>query len=73
MDNWQTLLMSYGIGAAQIVRATSRHLENMAIAVSPAIAATLPERAQELLGYGIHPHFWGYVDGMHPARVLATN
>jgi ectoine hydroxylase-related dioxygenase (phytanoyl-CoA dioxygenase family) len=51
----------------------TRQLENMVLAVPPAVAATLPERAQQLLGYGIHPPFMGYVDGMHPARVLATN
>ncbi len=49
----------------------TRQLENMVLAVPPAIAATLPERAQQLLGYGIHPPFMGYVDGMHPARVLS--
>lgn len=49
----------------------TRQLENMALAVPPAIAATLPERAQQLIGYSIHPPFMGYVDGMHPARVLA--
>jgi ectoine hydroxylase-related dioxygenase (phytanoyl-CoA dioxygenase family) len=50
----------------------TRQLENMALAVPPAIAATLPQRAQELIGYSIHPPFMGYVDGMHPARVLAN-
>lgn len=50
----------------------TRQLENMALAVPPAIAATLPERAQQLIGYSIHPPFMGYVDGMHPARVLAN-
>ena len=50
----------------------TRQLENMLLAVPPAIAATLPERAQQLLGYSIHPPFMGYVDGMHPARVLST-
>ena len=48
----------------------TRQLENMCLAVSPAIAATLPQRAQELIGYGIHPPFMGYVDGMHPRRVF---
>jgi ectoine hydroxylase-related dioxygenase (phytanoyl-CoA dioxygenase family) len=51
----------------------TRQLENMLLAVPPAIAATLPERARELIGYSIHPPFMGYVDGMHPERVLATN
>ena len=50
----------------------TRQLENMALAVPPAIAVTLPERAQQLIGYSIHPPFMGYVDGMHPGRVLAN-
>lgn len=49
----------------------TRQLENMALAVPPAIAASLPERARQLIGYSIHPPFMGYVDGMHPNRVLA--
>lgn len=48
----------------------TRPLENMLIAVPPDIARTLPRRAQELLGYNIHPPFMGYVDGRHPKRVL---
>lgn len=48
----------------------TRQLENMSLAVSPNIAASLPERARELIGYSIHPPFMGYVDGMHPARNL---
>lgn len=47
-----------------------RQLENMVLAVPPEIAVTLPERARELLGYSIHPPFMGYVDGVHPRRVL---
>ena len=48
----------------------TRQLENMALAVPPAIARTLPRRAQELIGYSIHPPFMGYVDGVHPRRML---
>ena len=48
-----------------------RQLENMVLAVPPDIAATLPERARELIGYSIHPPFMGYVDGVHPRRTLA--
>lgn len=48
----------------------ARQLENMTLAVPPQIAATLPERARELLGYSIHPPFMGYVDGVHPRRLL---
>jgi ectoine hydroxylase-related dioxygenase (phytanoyl-CoA dioxygenase family) len=47
-----------------------RPAENQALAVPPARAAALPRRLQELLGYGIHPPFLGYVDGRHPARLL---
>ena len=48
----------------------TRQLENMAIAVPPPIARTLPQRAQALIGYSIHPPFMGYVDGVHPRKAL---
>lgn len=48
----------------------TRPLENMSLAVPPAVAKTLPARAQELLGYSIRPPFMGYVDGRHPKRLL---
>lgn len=48
----------------------TRQLENMAIAVPPDIAKTLPKRARELIGYSIHGPFMGYVDGRHPDRAL---
>lgn len=48
----------------------TRPLENMSLAVPPAIAKGLPARAQELLGYSIRPPFMGYVDGRHPRRLL---
>ena len=38
--------------------------ENMALAIPPNIAATLPTRVQELLGYSIYQPFIGYVDGV---------
>jgi ectoine hydroxylase-related dioxygenase (phytanoyl-CoA dioxygenase family) len=47
-----------------------RQQENHVLAVPPETVRTLPERLQELLGYGIHPPFVGYVDGRHPRRVL---
>src|SRR6476661_5979245 len=47
-----------------------RQLENMALAVPADIAAKLPERARELIGYSIHPPFMGYVDGVHPKKLL---
>ena len=49
-----------------------RAQENHLLAVPRDIAATLPERLQELLGYNIYPPFMGYVDGRHPKRVLET-
>ena len=51
----------------------ARQLENMAMTMTPEQAAQLPERARELIGYSIHPPFMGYVDGMHPARVLKSS
>ncbi len=47
-----------------------RQQENHVLAVPPDIVRTLDPRLQELLGYGIHPPFVGYVDGRHPKRVL---
>lgn len=50
----------------------ARQLENMLLAASPDVVAKLPQRAQELLGYSIHPPFMGYVDGVHPQKILAN-
>ena len=47
-----------------------RQQENHVLAVPPEIVRTLEPRLQELIGYGIHPPFVGYVDGRHPRRVL---
>ncbi len=48
-----------------------RQIENMVLAVPPAIAANYSERIQQLLGYSvIDPGFMGYVDGMHPKRLI---
>ena len=47
-----------------------RQLENMALAVPAEMASQLPECARELIGYSIHPPFMGYVDGVHPRRLL---
>jgi len=47
-----------------------RPQENHCLAVPKEIAAALPERLQELLGYNIFPPFVGYVDGRHPRRAL---
>jgi len=37
------------------------------------VVRQLPERLQELLGYNIYPPFLGYVDGVHPRRVLSAD
>lgn len=47
-----------------------RPQENHVLAVPREVAATLPKRLQELLGYNIYPPFVGYVDGHHPRRAL---
>jgi ectoine hydroxylase-related dioxygenase (phytanoyl-CoA dioxygenase family) len=47
-----------------------RPQENHLLAVPTDVVRTVPPRLQELLGYGIHPPFVGYVDGRHPRRVL---
>ena len=47
-----------------------RPQENHILAVPREVAASLPERLQELLGYNIYPPFVGYVDGRHPRRYI---
>lgn len=54
----------------QFCKGWCRPLEQQLLAVPPEKVAQLPARAQELLGYSIHAPFMGYVDGMHPKRVL---
>ena len=48
-----------------------RQLENMVLAVPPNLAGQYSPRLQEMLGYStIDPGFMGYVDGMHPRRLI---
>jgi ectoine hydroxylase-related dioxygenase (phytanoyl-CoA dioxygenase family) len=48
-----------------------RQLENMPLAVPPRLARSLSPRVQELLGYSIaEPSFMGYVNGLHPKRLI---
>ncbi len=48
-----------------------RQIENMALAVPPPLAQSLSPRVQELLGYSIaEPSFIGYVNGLHPRRLI---
>lgn len=48
----------------------ARQLENMPLAVPLEVAARYPRRVQELLGFSIHAPLMGYVDGLHPARLI---
>lgn len=56
----------------QFCKGWCRPLEQQLLAVSPEKVAKMPKRVQELLGYNIHLPFMGYVDGMHPARLLQS-
>lgn len=48
-----------------------RQIENMCLAVPPEIAARYSAKVQEMLGYSVRePGFMGYVDGLHPKRLL---
>ena len=47
-----------------------RQIENQVLAVPRDMTARYSPRVQELLGYSIHPPFMGYVDGMHPRRLI---
>jgi len=48
-----------------------RTIENMPLAVPPELAARYSARVQGLLGYSVvAPGFAGYVDGMHPKRLI---
>ena len=47
-----------------------RQIENQVLAVPREMAARYSERIQALLGYSIHAPFMGYVDGMHPRRLI---
>ncbi len=41
---------------------------------APQVARNLSPRVQELLGYSIaEPSFMGYVNGLHPKRLLAVS
>lgn len=48
-----------------------RQLETMVLSVPPEKAALLSPRVQALLGYSVRaPGFMGYVDGVHPKRLI---
>lgn len=55
----------------QYCQSWMRQLENMVLAVPPEKAAMYSPRLQGLLGYSVRePGFMGYVDGMHPKRLV---
>jgi ectoine hydroxylase-related dioxygenase (phytanoyl-CoA dioxygenase family) len=47
-----------------------RQQENFALSVSKERVKQCSEHVQRMLGYSIHGPFMGFVDGMHPKRVL---
>lgn len=48
-----------------------RQIETMLLAVPPQLAAGYSDRIQNLLGYNIiEPGFMGYVDGVHPKKLI---
>lgn len=47
-----------------------RQIENMSLLMPPDKAKQHSRRVQELIGYSIHSAFIGYVDGLHPLRLL---
>ena len=48
-----------------------RQIENMVLAVPPGTAHQYSERIQSMLGYSIiEPSFMGYVDGVHPKKLI---
>ena len=49
-----------------------RQIENMIASVSKENALKLSEEVRRLMGYSIHPPFIGYVDGVHPSKLLES-
>lgn len=49
-----------------------RQQENQYLAVPKETARELPQRMQELLGYGMHNEFLGQVDARHPSKWLQS-
>ena len=47
-----------------------RQIENMIASVSKESALKLSKEVRRLMGYSIHPPFIGYVDGVHPNKLL---
>jgi hypothetical protein len=56
--------------SAQYCAPWCRQQENFSLSVSRARARECGEHIQRMLGYSIHPPFMGFVNGMHPKRLL---
>ncbi len=50
-----------------------RTVENFGLSIAPSRAAQCPEELRTMLGYSIHGHLMGYVDGRHPKRLLRAD
>lgn len=48
----------------------ARQLESIMATTPRDVAANLPKRVRELIGYSIHGVFMGYADGVHPDKLL---
>ena len=55
---------------AQYCAPWCRQQENFSLSVPRERVRECSEHVQRLLGYSIHPPFMGFVDGMHPKRLL---
>jgi len=55
---------------AQYCAPWCRQQENFSLSVPRARVRRSSEHLQRMLGYSIHPPFMGFVDGMHPKRLL---
>jgi ectoine hydroxylase-related dioxygenase (phytanoyl-CoA dioxygenase family) len=55
---------------AQYCAPWCRQQENFSLSVSRDRVKQCSEHVKRLLGYSIHPPFMGFVDGMHPKRLL---
>jgi len=55
---------------AQYCAPWCRQQENFSLSVPSARVRQCSEHVQRMLGYSIHPPFMGFVDGMHPKRLL---
>jgi hypothetical protein len=54
----------------QYCQGWARGIENMGLLLPAETVADLSPRMQDLVGYGIHHAFVGYVDGRHPKKLL---